>query len=66
MSDVSEKKFSNDEWSVSEWSEAWHISVGKAYACNECGTMIMVTKGGIGSLEPICCKKTMLLAKSEE
>jgi hypothetical protein len=47
------------EWSVEQWQKAWTVHVGRAYACDECGTMIMVTKGGTGVLEPQCCGKPM-------
>jgi len=48
-----------NEWSSEQWEDSWTINVGKAYSCEVCGTVIMVTKGGIGMLEPICCEKTM-------
>ena len=40
------------EWTTEEWVSAWTIHVGKAYRCDKCDTMIMVTKGGVGTLEP--------------
>ncbi|MDI6794852.1 MAG: hypothetical protein QME81_18630, partial [bacterium] len=54
-------KYVSPEWSVEEWTREWTIHVGKAYACSVCGTIIMVTKGGIGVLDPICCGKPMEL-----
>ena len=50
---------SGPEWGVDEWEDAWTIRVGRAYACSKCGTMVMVTKGGVGALEPICCGEHM-------
>jgi hypothetical protein len=47
------------EWNPDQWKKAWSIHVGKAYACKTCGSMIMVTKGGTGVLQPICCGKPM-------
>jgi len=47
------------EWTPDEWQAAWTIHVGRAYRCERCATMIMVTKGGIGTLEPICCGEPM-------
>ena len=47
------------EWTVDQWSKGWNIQVGKAYTCRKCETMIMVTKGGIGNLEPACCGQSM-------
>jgi hypothetical protein len=56
---VKKEHFSEAEWTVEEWKDAWTIKVGRAYACSECGAMAMVTKGGIGMLEPICCGREM-------
>ena len=50
---------STPEWSTEEWTRAWTINVGKAYVCEVCGTIVMVTKGGIGTLEPVCCEQPM-------
>ena len=47
------------EWTTDEWMAAWSIHVGTAYRCDACGTMVMVTKGGVGNLEPICCGEPM-------
>jgi hypothetical protein len=55
---------SEEEWHIDEWTDEWTISVGKAYACNKCGTMVMVTKGGIGVMEPKCCKRDMSLVEN--
>ncbi len=49
------------EWTPEEWMGAWTIHVGKAYRCDKCQTMVMVTKGGVGTLEPICCGEPMKL-----
>ena len=51
------------EWTACEWTSAWTIHVGRAYRCNVCGTMIMVTKGGIGNFVPICCDQPMELVE---
>lgn len=64
---MKKEHFSEAEWTVDEWKDAWTIKVGKAYVCHECEAMAMVTKGGIGVLEPICCGKEMSpLEESEE
>jgi len=47
------------EWTTDEWTAAWTIHVGTVYRCDACGTMVMVTKGGVGNLEPICCGEPM-------
>ena len=46
-------------WTTEEWTKTWTIHVGKAYKCNTCSTIIMCTKGGVGTLEPICCGNDM-------
>jgi hypothetical protein len=52
-----------EEWKVDEWTDEWTIRVGKAYACTKCGSMVMVTKGGIGVMQPKCCSKDMSLVE---
>ena len=47
-------RFSSPEWSSEDWQQAWHIGVGKAYKCSVCGNMVMVVRGGTGTLEPRC------------
>jgi hypothetical protein len=42
-------------WDLGEWEQALTIRVGQAYVCRECQNVVMVTKGGIGNLELICC-----------
>jgi desulfoferrodoxin-like iron-binding protein len=54
------------EWTTEEWTHAWTIHVGKAYRCEKCETMIMVTKGGVGTLEPICCGEPMKLVEQPD
>ncbi|MEE8574212.1 MAG: hypothetical protein V3T30_02265, partial [Thermodesulfobacteriota bacterium] len=54
------------EWTVEEWTDAWNIRVGSAYACKKCGSMIIVTKGGVGVLEPNCCGVEMSPFEDEE
>ena len=43
------------EWDLGEWEDVLTIHVGTAYACRECGNLVMVTKGGIGIMELVCC-----------
>ena len=54
------------EWTAAEWRSAWSIHVGKAYRCDKCETMVMVTKGGVGTLEPICCGEPMKLVEQPD
>ncbi|HRU05486.1 MAG TPA: desulfoferrodoxin [Candidatus Brocadiia bacterium] len=35
------------------------LKVGKAYACRACGNLVMVTRGGVGVLDLVCCGKPM-------
>jgi hypothetical protein len=63
---MKKEHFSEAEWTISEWKEAWTIKVGQVYACSGCGAMVMVTKGGIGVLEPRCCGKEMSLVKKPD
>lgn len=53
------------EWDPAQWTRAWNIRVGVAYACGVCGSMVMVTKGGVGVLEPACCGEPMRELKPE-
>ncbi|MBI5286117.1 MAG: hypothetical protein HY878_00815 [Deltaproteobacteria bacterium] len=61
-----EKDFASGEWTVEEWTREWTIRVGKAYSCPVCGTMVMVTKGGIGVIEPRCCGQDMMLVEKPD
>ena len=53
-------RFSTPEWTVDDWVGAWHIGVGQAYRCAECNNLIMVIKGGTGTLEPRCHGQPMV------
>jgi len=53
------------EWDVGRWRRAWNIRVGVAYTCRVCGSMVMVTKGGVGVLEPVCCGRPMSEVKPQ-
>jgi hypothetical protein len=57
--------YTTSEWTQEEWRRHWNISVGAAYACEKCGNMIMITKGGVGTLEPYCCDELMKPVKGE-
>lgn len=47
------------EWDIEEWRAALSIHVGTTYVCRECGNLVMVTRGGIGILDLICCGRPM-------
>lgn len=57
--DLQSEDYTTSEWTQDEWERAWNIKVGTAYTCEKCGNMIMITKGGIGTLEPYCCDQLM-------
>ncbi|HHL39389.1 MAG TPA: hypothetical protein ENJ37_02675 [Deltaproteobacteria bacterium] len=56
--------FTDGEWRREEWMEEWSINMGNAFVCNECGAVVMVTRGGIGMLEPRCCDRAMAPLKT--
>lgn len=43
------------EGDLEEWEQALSIQVGSAYVCRTCGNVVMVTRGGVGVMELICC-----------
>ena len=47
------------EWNLGDWEEALTIHVGTAYVCRQCENLVMVTRGGVGVLELICCGEPM-------
>ncbi|MBI4831597.1 MAG: hypothetical protein HY801_08605 [Candidatus Lindowbacteria bacterium] len=51
--------YTTSEWTHEEWERELNLSVGTAYSCEKCGSMIMITKGGVGTLEPSCCGALM-------
>jgi hypothetical protein len=63
---MTKDSFEGVEWTVDEWQDAWSIRVGRVYACAGCGSMVMVTKGGIGVLEPTCCGKPMKIVENPD
>jgi hypothetical protein len=47
------------DWNLEEWEQALTINVGTSYACRRCGNLAMVTKGGVGVMEMVCCGEPM-------
>ena len=47
------------DWDREEWEQALTIEVGTAYLCRACGNIVMVTRGGVGVMELICCGALM-------
>lgn len=50
---------SEEKWNLGEWEEALTIDVGASFICRECGNVVMVTRGGVGILDLVCCDKPM-------
>ena len=47
------------EWDLGEWEHALTIKVGTSHVCDECGNLVMVTRGGVGAMELTCCGRAM-------
>jgi desulfoferrodoxin-like iron-binding protein len=47
------------DWDLGDWEAALTINVGALYACNQCGNLVVVTRGGVGTLELACCGTPM-------
>ena len=47
------------EWNLGDWESALTIHVGSAYACRNCENLVMVTRGGVGILNLVCCGRPM-------
>ena len=57
------------DWNTRDWERALTIHVGTAHICRVCQNLVMVTKGGVGVMELVCCGKPMekvSLDKAEE
>jgi len=46
-------------WDLNEWEDALTLRVGTTYVCRVCGNVVMVSKGGVGVLDLVCCGKPM-------
>jgi desulfoferrodoxin-like iron-binding protein len=47
------------DYSLDDWEKALTINVGTAYICRQCANRVMVTRGGLGSLDLVCCGHPM-------
>jgi hypothetical protein len=47
------------EWDLGDWEKVLTINVGVAYVCRECQNLVMITKGGVGIMNLVCCGKPM-------
>lgn len=43
------------DWDLEEWEQALTINVGSSFVCRKCGNIVMVTRGGVGVMELVCC-----------
>lgn len=47
------------DYSLDEWESALSIGVGLTYVCRQCKNRVMVTRGGTGVLDLVCCGQAM-------
>jgi hypothetical protein len=47
------------DWNLDEWEHALTLKVGTAYVCRACQNVVMVTRGGVGVMDLVCCGKPM-------
>jgi hypothetical protein len=47
------------EWDLGDWEDVLTIHVGTSYVCRKCGNVAMVTRGGVGIMELVCCGDPM-------
>ena len=47
------------EWNLGDWEDALTIDVGDVYVCRQCQNIVMVSKGGVGVMELVCCGRQM-------
>ncbi|MHC4914967.1 MAG: hypothetical protein ACYTGB_05695 [Planctomycetota bacterium] len=47
------------EWNLGEGEQVLTIHVGTVYGCRKCGNLVAVTRGGVGTLELVCCRQPM-------
>ena len=47
------------DWDLGDWERVLTITVGSEYVCRICQNLVMVTRGGVGNLELICCGQQM-------
>lgn len=59
MTDSEACAYDPHEEDARQWADAYTMEVGTAYACAQCGTVILVSRSGVGNLEPICCGTPM-------
>jgi hypothetical protein len=53
------------DYDLDEWEKALTIHVGCVHVCRACGNRVMVTRGGVGVLDLVCCGKPMERVQAE-
>ena len=53
------------EWQLGEWEKVLTIHVGTTYVCRQCENIAMVTKGGLGVMQLMCCGRPMEKAETD-
>ena len=69
MPDMPEKppeEWGLGDWNIGDWEKALTIHVGSAYVCRVCQNLVMVTRGGVGVMELICCDRPMEKLEARE
>jgi hypothetical protein len=46
-------------YDASQWESSLTVRVGESYVCRTCGQVAMITQGGVGNQEMICCSRPM-------
>jgi hypothetical protein len=54
------------DWNVGDWEKALTIHVGTAYICRICNNLVMITRGGVGVMELVCCGRPMEKLEASE
>lgn len=58
--------YPSPEYNLEDWEKALTLTLGTAYACRDCGTVVMVTRSGVGTMEHTCCGKPMQVVEPGE
>ncbi len=57
--DNDEPKDAMADYSLDDWEKALTMEVGACFVCHLCDNRVMVTRGGVGVLDLVCCGHTM-------
>jgi len=53
------------DYDLDDWERALTLRVGRVYVCRSCGNRVMVTRGGVGVLDLVCCGRPMELLPAD-